>query len=752
MEKKKQVNKKNIEIKVQFEYLNQNNVLDLSKEYKIKISLDENTDFEANKKKILKEAKFKTEKERENYHMFSKSRKKFLLQNSDFEPYIKTNTSVILINCYEYCSEVIKKINEDLNYLSNKSKNNTMNEIKTGEIINDLTCLENNLSVDVFADDFIYKKGTELLLHLIKAHCGDIRLYASKGIKKLLSFQNAIDFFIKNENNLNTLFNVFIGNNEISNEFALYDIIFGLIGVNQEIMVSLLNKCDDYFYKKMIKFLVEDKKNDDLKNYILLFIVTILNFVEKEKQNELIIKLTKYGIFEALDKILKNNEETLLENVELFESTLKKFLEENENKEIQQKYNKFVNNMNIYEIQNLIFKANSKDEEIKSEAINLLNNLLKENKQNFDIIYDLYIKNDDPTAINYYYNYFLYLFESDENNIDKFIDTAKNYAEKSNSKPLIKIMNILTDTKSHNSQLKIDTLSFINKTLITILNSTNDENYFELLLFLTNNGIFKFIEKVTPETDEKLSKECDQFKDILEKNFNKLEFNDEEQYQIIKNEYIGLKERKIIKEINELLLQVHNTNSQSHLIASKKIIDMIKDQNIFKIFFKMFVENEFKNLYFSFFEIFTMYCGGQDDLSIKFIKTADEYEKKNKINCYSIIINYLDEYQNELVQLKALKLVNVILSIKDKKYSYAVLNKFDKEGIFENLNGLVKVKENLQDLRVQLEVFFVLVEDILKENKKRENFDSLNKKLNNLKQNKDFFEKTMDEFIVLDEY
>ena len=155
MEKKKQVNKKNIEIKIQFEYLNQNNVLDLSKEYKIKISLDENTDFEANKKKILKEAKFKTEKERENYHMFSKSRKKFLLQNSDFEPYIKTNTSVILINCYEYCSEVIKKINKDLNYLSNKSRNNTMNEIKTGEIINDLTCLENNLSVDAFADDFI---------------------------------------------------------------------------------------------------------------------------------------------------------------------------------------------------------------------------------------------------------------------------------------------------------------------------------------------------------------------------------------------------------------------------------------------------------------------------------------------------------------------------------------------------------------------------------------------------------------------
>ena len=45
--------KENVQIKVQFEYLNDNNILDLSKEYKINISLLENTNFETNKEKII---------------------------------------------------------------------------------------------------------------------------------------------------------------------------------------------------------------------------------------------------------------------------------------------------------------------------------------------------------------------------------------------------------------------------------------------------------------------------------------------------------------------------------------------------------------------------------------------------------------------------------------------------------------------------------------------------------------------------
>ena len=73
----KSVDKKSIEIKVQFEYLNNNDTLVLSKEYKVKISLDEKASFETNKKKILSQSNFRTQKERNNFHMFNKSKKRF---------------------------------------------------------------------------------------------------------------------------------------------------------------------------------------------------------------------------------------------------------------------------------------------------------------------------------------------------------------------------------------------------------------------------------------------------------------------------------------------------------------------------------------------------------------------------------------------------------------------------------------------------------------------------------------------------
>ena len=106
-------NKEDVPIQVQFEYLNDNDILVLSKEYKINISLLENTDFEANKEKIISKSNFKTKKERSYYHMFNKSNKKFLTNNSDFLPFIKTNSPIILINCYTYAGEIIEKIKEE---------------------------------------------------------------------------------------------------------------------------------------------------------------------------------------------------------------------------------------------------------------------------------------------------------------------------------------------------------------------------------------------------------------------------------------------------------------------------------------------------------------------------------------------------------------------------------------------------------------------------------------------------------------
>ena len=742
------INRKNIEIKVQFEFVNDKDVLDLSKEYKVKISLDEKTDFEANKKKILSQANFKTEKFRNNYHMFNKKQKKFLIQNSDFESYIKTKSPIILINSYEYSDKTIKKLNEEIDLVKNKSINEHVNEMKKGELINLLACLENNLEVDIFADEFIFKKGMDILLGLIKDYCGDIRHYSLKGINKLLSFESAIDFFTKDENNLNTLFVAFIGNNELNNEFVFLDAILKLISAKENIIPTLIDMCDNYFFKKTINFLDENSEDNNLKTYILFFINTILNFVDENKQSELIIEITNAGIFDNLAKIKNIEEDSLIEQIELFEFTVKKFIEKNDDnnyKDIKIKFNNYIEEQKVYKIQNLIFKTNSEDEDIKVEAINELNNLLTENN-NLDLIYTAYMKNLNTDKMNLFYLYFIQLFELDENNIIKFIKSATKYSENIKSKPFNELFQILNNSKPPSLQLKLDTFSFINKALIITSNFSNNQTFLELLYLLTENRIFEFSEK--SDIEEILKTEVSKFKEIINNNISKVEQSSEQKYKLIKDKLKAIKEKKIFNQINELFLQVHNSSSKNHMINAKKLVDMLEDDNNFKIFFKMFAENDVKNLYFSFYEIFTQYCVERDELCMKLIQAVDDYKKEHKINCFSMMINYLDEYQNELVQVKALKLVNTLLSVKDKKFAFTTLNKFNKLGIFENLNNLIKVKEKEEPARIQLGLFLAFTKEILKNNKKGENYEEINKKYKNLEKTKDLFDKSLDQFIV----
>ena len=757
MEKINLGNKKNIEIKVQFEYLNNNDILDLSKEFRVKISLDDETDFETNKQKILSEANFKTKNERNNYHMFNKVKKKFFTKNSDFEPYIKTKSPIVLINCYEYCHKTIDKLNEDINIFSNKSKNINMNEIKKKEFINELACLENNFEVDLFSDEFIFKNGMEILLNIIKENFGDIRNNTLKCINKLLSFESAFEFFTNNEKNLRTLYTVFIENNESICILSFYDIMIKLIGGNEEKTMALINMCNEYFYKKMIKYLGEENKDNDSKNYILLFINMILNYSNKNKQFELIKEITKSGIFDNLNIILKNYEDFFSEQIELFETTFSRIIEETENKDnkeyenITKNFNNFIENKKIYHIQNLILKTNSEDEEIKTEAINKLNNIITENNNDLDLIYEAYIKNDNLDQTNLFYNYFILLFKTGKNNFAKFINSVKKYTQSKKSKLLNELLQMLTNKKSPNIKLKIDALSFINNALSTLLKTSNDDDYLELLYILTDNGIFEYLEK-NSEKEEKLIQEILKFKEIVEKNLSKVDQNSEQKYQIIKEKFRKLNEKKIMNEFTELLLKLHNTTSLNHAMIENQLLDKFKDENNFKIFFKMFAENEIKNLYFSFFEVFTQYCIKKDENCIKFIQMSDEYKKLFKIDCFDKIINYLDEYQNELVQIKALNLVNTLLGIKDKKLSYNILNKFNKLGIFEYLTILVKSKEKEQEMKIQIGISISFIGLILKENKKEKekekDFVTINKKYIKLKEMQDLYDSTINDFVI----
>ena len=749
MEKIKSGNKKNATIRVQFEYSNDNDVVNLSREFKINISLDEKTDFEINKRKILKESNFQTQEQRNNYHMFNKSKKKFLTKNSDFISYINTNSPVILINCYEYCDNVIRKLNEETNIFFNKGKSIGSDEIKRKEFINELSCLENNFDVDIFANEFIYKKGVELLLSLIKDYCGEIRLYALKGLDKLLSFESVIKFFNNNEDNMNVLFNTFIGNNEFEIVFPLYDIILQLIGGNQEKIINLTNMCDKYFFQKTIKFLSEENIGNQAKNYILFFINIILNFSNEKRNNELIIEIINAGIFDEFGKI--NDAEMLSEQIELFKSSVEKIMNEidknNPNyKIIKQKYNDYLNNTKFYHIQNLIIKANSDNNEIKSEAIKKLNDILKDKNNGFNLIYEAFLKNYSLDKVNSFYLYFLVLF-ADKNNITNFINESKKHAEKTKSKPLIFLIKILSDPKS-SINLKFDTFSFINKTLSKSL--SYDEVFLEFLYIVIDAGIFELLEKTQLEKVDDLKKECLVFYDIIKNNLAKIEQSKEKRYLIIKDKFEQLQEKKVLIQINQLLLKLHNESNESHMISCKQILDLINNEKNFIIFFKTFIDNDMKNLFFSYFEIFSLYCSQKDDNCMRFIKINNEFEQKYKKDGCSHIINYLDEYQNELVQVKALELVNTLICVKDKQIAFQTLYRFEQLGLFENLDQLVKEKEKANNFKAQLSVFFIFANEVISANKKEKYYNTINTKYKKLKDDKEFFESTVNDFVIYD--
>ena len=195
-------------------------------------------------------------------------------------------------------------------------------------------------------------------------------------------------------------------------------------------------------------------------------------------------------------------------------------------------------------------------------------------------------------------------------------------------------------------------------------------------------------------------------------------------------------------------MKFHNKEKDSQV---NKLIDLIKDENNFKIFYEMFVINEIKNLYFSFFEIFAELCKDNDNLIIRFIKISDECESEIKINGFGIIVNCLEENQNELVQIKALNLVNTLLSAKDKKISMEILNKFNKFGIFDYLNILIQlVNDRGKEIKEQIKKYSSLVDKILNENKNDINYSSINKKNNYFKEIEDIFFNTLDDFIIVE--
>ena len=734
-------------INVQFEYINDNDILVLSKEYKIYISLLENTEFEANKEKIIKNSNFKTEKERSYYHMFNKSNNKFLIQNSDFLPYIKTNSPIILINCYTYAGQIIDKIKEEFQNVNLLKENSlAIIEIQKKEMELVLSNLENNLQIDMFADEFIFKNGIEYLVTIIKKNDGNIRKYALAAIDKLLSFQNAFDFFEKKAILLSNLYDSFIENKEINCAYLFFDIIVKLIGINEEKTMDLIEKMNENFFNKIINYLSDENKEDNIKSHTLLFINMILNFSKSDKHLNLIIFLTNAGIFEKLDKIIKFKELEFLEQVNLFEFTVQKILNEtdkdNDNyNNIKKKYDIFVENKQIYHIQNLI--KSTQIEEIKQSAIDELNDLIKNN--NMYMFYESFMKNENIELVNSYYDYIILLLESKkekEEIIINFVNSARKYAEKTNKKEFSEIINYLS--KENKNDLKSDTLLFINK----IISFSSLEKQLEIISIFVEDGILDLLIKIgLPMNNEIFLSQIKIFDDSIEKILNNSNKEDNN-YKLIKCKFDIYIETKLYNNIKELILKIHNYKEEKQANPFEiELVNLIKGKEGYNILYKIFMENNDNNIAFSFFDIFIKIFG---ENIMPFIEIAKKYAEKNNSKIFNKIIDYTSEKNtNNFLKGIAMQFSNLIINYTKEDKQYDILSEYEQNGIFENLDKLINNKDTL--IITQMKFFLNTVKKILDKSKEKdEKYDIINKKYNKILEAQKFYKKTIDDFVIIE--
>ena len=740
--------KENVQIKVQFEYLNDNNILDLSKEYKINISLLENTNFETNKEKIIANSNFKSENERGSYHMFNKSNKKFFTKNSDFIPFIKTNTTIILINCYTYAGEIIEKIKEELK-LINMTLDITLQtfEIKKKEMELTLSCLENNLQVDIFAEEFIYENGIEYLVLIIKNNNGNIRMYAIESINKLLSFQDTYDFLNKNKNLLLILYDVFIGNNEKECIYLLFDIIVKLIGGNEEKTMNLIEKIDENFYNKIINYLSEDNMEDKIKSHTLLFINMILNFSSPSKHLDLMFNLTNAKIFENLEIIVKYKEKSFLEQLNLFVQTVQKILNEsdknNENyKNINDKFNIFFENKNIYHIQNLIKATKDENQKNKKDAIDELNSLLKD-KTYMNILYESFMKNENKDIFNLYSDYIIMYINSDEEKTMNFINSAKYYAEKTHTKVFEQITNYLSE--ENKDEIKNHSLLFINK----ILSFSNESKQLEILSDFIEAGILDLLFKLNKNKEKDFLEQLNQFQNIAELIFEKS--NQKENCEIIKKKYDLYVENTIYNEIKDETLKIYNIFGNKSNKDLGILVNFIKEKKGFEILYNVFMDNDNINLIFIYFDILVRIFGDNEDKIMHLIDIAQKYAEKNNSQIFNKIINYTSK-DNTNIFLKgySMQIINMILIFSKIDKQYELLSNFTEQGIFENMNDLIKSKDG--PIMAQMKIFLNSVKQILKNsNKKDKNYNTIKNKFDILEENKNFYDKTLNEFVVVND-
>ena len=163
------------------------------------------------------------------------------------------------------------------------------------------------------------------------------------------------------------------------------------------------------------------------------------------------------------------------------------------------------------------------------------------------------------------------------------------------------------------------------------------------------------------------------------------------------------------------------------------------------------MDNDNINLIFIYFDILVRIFGDNEDKIMHLIDIAQKYAEKNNSQIFNKIINYTSK-DNTNIFLKgySMQIINMILLFSKIDKQYELLSNFMEQGIFENMNDLIKSKDG--PIMAQMKIFLNSVKQILKNgNKKDKNYNTIKNKFDILEENKNFYDKTLNEFVVVND-
>jgi hypothetical protein len=300
--------------------------------------------------------------------------------------------------------------------------------------------------------------------------------------------------------------------------------------------------------------------------------------------------------------------------------------------------------------------------------------------------------------------------------------------------------------EENKDEIRSHTLLFITE----ILNSTNKDNQLEILFLFIDIKILDLIIKMEhPNEDflEQLNKFESKIVNILENSQN-----EDKNYKLIKAKFYEYREIKIYNEIRKGVLNIHNiTDNKNKAIEIKKLTDYIKEKEAYTILYKVFMDNTSISLSFSIFDVFVKLFGENEEKTMLFVNIAKSYAEENKTTIFKKIVYYTSkENKNNLIKGQALQIINMLINFSKKEKQYEILSYFTESEIFENLNALINNKD--PSIMAQMKLFLNSVKSILKtSDKKAPNYNIINEKFNELNENKIFYEKTMDDFVVVED-